>query len=193
MHGDTENGTEKLKEVITMELIKKINEKIPEMENDISRNLSEMTAEQNQILTLTNEDSQNKTIHAMAREFSKKFNADIGYASSTKTPDELSHGAIIYRILKDWFSSNGKIWNNGQKEGEIWYLQNSTKQKQMLEAINIKQQNVRGGFNYTCPTEIVMQEIIRNELDHMINMPKKAIDELTAQLRMSHMTTSNVC
>ena len=190
---DVENGSQKLKEIISMKLIKKISEKIPEMENKISRNLSKMDDQRNKILTLTSEDLQAKTIHAMAREFAKNFDADIGYPSSAMTPDKLSHGAIIFRILRNWFSCNGKIWNDKQKEGEIWYLQNPSKQKQMLEVINIKQQNIRGGFNFTCPSEIVMQEVIKNELDHMIDMPKKAIAELTSQLRMSYIETSNVC
>ena len=63
----------------------------------------------------------------------------------------------------------------------------------MLEAINIKQRNVRGGFNFTSPAERTMKEIIKVELDHMIELPKEAIEELVSQLRNSYKTTSDVC
>ena len=176
-----------------MELTKKIKEKVPEIENKITKNLSKIKAQLNEYEDFTNEDFQTKLIAAMAREFSEMFNADIGYASSAMKPDKLSHGAMIFRIIYKWFSKNGKIWNENQQEGAGWYLQNPAKQERMLEAINIKQQNVRGGFNFTSPAEITMQEIIKSELDCMIEMPKEAIEELMSELRKSYMETSNVC
>ena len=181
-----------------MELIKKINEKVPKMETRIKKNLMTNKDQLNKFQDLTNEDFQSKLIHGMARKFEEQFNADIGYASSSDTPDDLSHGALIYEILSKWFSQNGIIWNDKhQPEGDAeakarWYLQNSEKQKEMLEAINIKQRNVRGGFNFTSPAERTMKEIIRKELDHMIERPKGAIQELVSQLRNSYKTTSEV-
>ena len=176
-----------------MELTKKIKEKLPETEAKITKNLSTKKTELHKIQDFTNEDFQAKLIAAVAREFSEKFNADIGYASSAMKPDKLSHGAIIFRILNKWFSKNGIIWNDEQQPGERWYLQNPKKQRRMLEAINVKQQNVRGGFNFTCPAEITMQEIIKTELDNMIKMPKEAIEELMAELRESYLETISVC
>ena len=129
----------------------------------------------------------------MAREFEEKFNADIGYASSSDTPDELGHGAMIFRILNKWFSHNGIIWNDQQKEGRQWYLQNQAIQKKMLYAINIKQQNERAAFNFTASREKTMQKIIRKELDKMIEMPKLAIEELVLHLKKSYLETLNVC
>ena len=170
---------------------------------------------------ITKEDFQVKIITAMARDFEKKFNADIGYASSAITPNRLSHGAIIFEILEKWFSQNGKLWNEKQpveateteetntektnteetiseetkaKENKArWYLQNPVKQQEMLEAINIKQRNVRGGFNFTSPAERTMKEIIKNELDYMNELPKKAIAELMTQLRNSYKKITEVC
>ena len=181
-----------------MELIKKIKEKVPAMENKIMKNLLTLKAQLNEFEHITNEDFQVKLITAMAREFEKQFNADIGYASSAMTPDKLSHGAMIFDTIDRWFSQNGMIWNDGQtrccdEENARWYLQNPKKQKKMLEAINIKQRNVRGGFNFTSPAERTMKEIIKVELDHMIELPKEAIEELVSQLRNSYKTTSEVC
>ena len=45
----------------------------------------------------------------------------------------------------------------------------------MLEAINIKQRNIRGCFNFTCPAERTMKEVIKNELDYMNELPKKQL------------------
>ena len=197
INNDDENGSEKLKTIISMELIKKIKEKVPVMESKITKNLSTLKANLNEFQFMTNEDFQVKIINSMAREFEKKFNADIGYASSAMTPEELSHGAMIFDILDKWFSQKGRIWNEQQQaegsEESRWYLKNPEKQKEMLEAINIKQRNVRGGFNFTCPAERTMKEIIKNELDHMIELPKGAIEELVLQLRSSYKNISEVC
>ena len=198
INNDVENGSDKLNTIISMELIKKIKEKVPAMENKIMKNLLSLKAQLNEFEHITNEDFQVRLITAMAREFEKQFNADIGYASSAMTPDKLSHGAMIFDIIDRWFSQNGMIWNDGQvrcleEETARWYLQNPEKQKKMLEAINIKQRNVRGGFNFTSPAERTMKEIIKVELDHMIELPKKAIEELVSQLRNSYKTTSEVC
>ena len=198
INNDVENGSHKLKTKISMELIKKIKEKVPEMENKIMKNLLTLKGHLDEFEHITNEDFQVRIISAMAREFEKKFNADIGYASSAMTPDTLSHGAMIFDILEKWFSQNGIIWNEKhQPEGDAeakarWYLQNPEKQKEMLEAINIKQRNVRGGFNFTSPAERTMKEIIRKELDHMIERPKVAIQELVSQLRNSYKNISEV-
>ena len=168
------------------------------MENKIMKNLLALKAQLSEFEHITNEDFQVRLITAMAREFEKQFNADIGYASSAMTPDKLSHGAMIFDIIDRWFSQNGMIWNDGQvrcleEETARWYLQNPEKQKKMLEAINIKQRNVRGGFNFTSPAERTMKEIIKVELDHMIELPKEAIEELVSQLRNSYKRTSEVC
>ena len=198
INNDVENGSHKLKTKISMELIKKIKEKVPEMENKIMKNLLTLKGHLDEFEHITNEDFQVRIISAMAREFEKKFNADIGYASSAMTPDTLSHGAMIFDILEKWFSQNGIIWNDkhqaaGDAEAKArWYLQNPEKQKEMLEAINIKQRNVRGGFNFTSPAERTMKEIIRKELDHMIERPKVAIQELVSQLRNSYKNISEV-
>ena len=198
INNDVENGSHKLKTKISMELIKKIKEKVPEMENKIMKNLLTLKGHLDEFEHITNEDFQVRIISAMAREFEKKFNADIGYASSAMTPDKLSHGAMIFDILEKWFSQNGIIWNDkhqaaGDAEAKArWYLQNPEKQKEMLEAINIKQRNVRGGFNFTSPAERTMKEIIRKELDHMIERPKVAIQELVSQLRNSYKNISEV-
>ena len=198
INNDVENGSDKLNTIISMELIKKIKEKVPAMENKIMKNLLSLKAQLNEFEHITNEDFQVRLITAMAREFEKQFNADIGYASSAMTPDKLSHGAMIFDIIDRWFSQNGMIWNDGQvrcleEENARWYLQNPEKQKKMLEAINIKQRNVRGGFNFTSPAERTMKEIIKVELDHMIELPKEAIEELVSQLRNSYKKTSEVC
>ena len=197
INNDVENGSDKLNTIISMELIKKIKEKVPAMENKIMKNLLSLKAQLNEFEHITNEDFQVRLITAMAREFEKQFNADIGYASSAMTPDKLSHGAMIFDIIDRWFSQNGMIWNDGQtrceEENARWYLQNPQKQKKMLEAINIKQRNVRGGFNFTSPAERTMKEIIKVELDHMIELPKEAIEELVSQLRNSYKRTSEVC
>ena len=198
INNDVENGSDKLNTIISMELIKKIKEKVPAMENKIMKNLLSLKAQLNEFEHITNEDFQVRLITAMAREFEKQFNADIGYASSAMTPDKLSHGAMIFDIIDRWFSQNGMIWNDGQvrcleEETARWYLQNPEKQKKMLEAINIKQRNVRGGFNFTSPAERTMKEIIKVELDHMIELPKEAIEELVSQLRNSYKRTSEVC
>ena len=198
INNDVENGSDKLNTIISMELIKKIKEKVPAMENKIMKNLLSLKAQLNEFEHITNEDFQVRLITAMAREFEKQFNADIGYASSAMTPDKLSHGAMIFDIIDRWFSQNGMIWNDGQvrcleEETARWYLQNPEKQKKMLEAINIKQRNVRGGFNFTSPAERTMKEIIKVELDHMIELPKEAIEELVSQLRNSYKKTSEVC
>ena len=176
-----------------MELIKKIKEEVPDMESKITDNLLSMKAHYEKFEDFTNEDKQAKLIVEMAREFEQKFLADIGYASSAMRPDKLSHGALIFRILTKWFSQNGRMWKDGQKEGAIWYLQNSRKQKEMLYDINIKQQNVRGGFTFTGQAETTMREIIQKELDIMIQMPQKAYGELMVQLRKSYIETSDVC
>ena len=176
-----------------MELIKKINEKIPQMEIKIKKNLNAINNQLKKFHDLTNEDYQAKLIRSMAREFEEDFNADIGYASSSDTPDELGHGAMIFRILNKWFSHNGIIWNDQQKEGRQWYLENPTIQKKMLYAINIKQQNERAAFNFTASREKTMQKIIRKELDKMIEMPKLAIEELVLHLKKSYLETLKVC
>ena len=99
MHNDVENGTQKLQTLITIELIKKINEEVPKTESRIKRNLMNNKEKLQKIQDLTSDDYQSKLIHAMARDFEEQFNADIGYASSSDTPDEVSHGALIYEIL----------------------------------------------------------------------------------------------
>ena len=192
MHNDAENGTKKLQTLITMELIKKINEKVPKMENRIKRNLMTNKDQLNKFQDLTNEDFQSKLIHGMARSFEEQFNADIGYASSSDTPDDLSHGALIYEILTKWFSQNGIIWNDQQKQGQQWYLKNPTVQKRLIKAINIKQRNDRGAFNFTASRETIMKNIIRKELDKMIEMPKLAIEELVVHLKKSYRETLKV-
>ena len=175
-----------------MELTKKIKEKVPEMEAQITKNLSKMKTELNKIPDFTNEDFQAKLIAEVARKFGEEFNADIGYPSSAMLPDKLSHGAKIFKILNKWFSKNGIIWNDNQQQGARWYLQDPARQKRMLKAINLKQQNVRGGFNFTCPAEITMQGIIKSELDRMIEMPNQAIEELMSQLRESYIEICDV-
>ena len=192
MHNDVENGTKKLQTLITMELIKKINEKVPQMENRIKKNLMTNKDQLNKFQDLTNEDFQSKLIHEMARNFEEQFNADIGYASSSDTPDDLSHGALIYEILTKWFSQNGIIWNDQQKQGQQWYLKNPTVQKKLIKAINIKQRNDRGAFNFTASRETIMKNIIRKELDKMIEMPKLAIEELVVHLKKSYRETLKV-
>ena len=176
-----------------MELIKKIKEKVPEMESKIRNSLSTMKGELNKYQDYTNEDFQAKFIHDMARDFEKKLKADIGYPSSEMTPDDISHGAIIFEILKKWFSmQNGIIWNDQQQENNKWYLRNPRKQEEMLKAINKKQRNVRGAFNFTSKAETVMQEIIKKELDYMIELPNRAIGELVSQLRQSYIEICEV-
>ena len=115
MHNDVENGTKNLQTIITKELIKKINEEVPKTESKIKKNLMTNKDKLKKIQDLTNEDYQSKLIHKMARDFEEQFNADIGYASPSDTPDEVSHGALIYEILYKWFSQNGIIWNDQQK------------------------------------------------------------------------------
>ena len=193
MHNDVENGTQKLQTLITMELIKKINEEVPKTESRIKRNLMNNKEKLQKIQDLTSDDYQSKLIHAMARDFEEQFNADIGYASSSDTPDEVSHGALIYEILTKWFSQNGIIWNDQQKQGQQWYLKNPTIQKKLIKAINIKQRNNRGAFNFTASRERTMQTIIRKELDNMIEMPKVAIEELVLHLKKSYLETLKVC
>ena len=192
MHNDVENGTQKLQTLITMELIKKINEEVPKTESRIKRNLMNNKEKLQKIQDLTSEDYQSKLIHAMARDFEEQFNADIGYASSSDTPDEVSHGALIYEILTKWFSQNGIIWNDQQKQGQQWYLKNPTIQKKLIKAINIKQRNNRGAFNFTASREKTMQTIIRKELDNMIIMPRLAIEELVVHLKKSYRETLKV-
>ena len=192
MHNDVENGTKKLQTIISMELIKKINEKVPKMETRIKKNLMTNKDQLNKFQDLTNEDFQSKLIHGMARKFEEQFNADIGYASSSDTPDDLSHGALIYEILSKWFSQNGIIWNDQQKQGQQWYLKNPTIQKRLIKAINIKQRNDRGAFNFTASRELIMKSIIRKELDNMIEMPKLAIEELVVHLKKSYRETLKV-
>ena len=192
MHNDVENGTKKLQTIISMELIKKINEKVPKMETRIKKNLMTNKDQLNKFQDLTNEDFQSKLIHGMARKFEEQFNADIGYASSSDTPDDLSHGALIYEILSKWFSQNGIIWNDQQKQGQQWYLKNPTIQKRLIKAINIKQRNDRGAFNFTASRETIMKNIIRKELDNMIEMPKLAIEELVVHLKKSYRETLKV-
>ena len=192
-NNDDQNGSQKLNKIISMELTKKIKEKVPEMEAQITKNLSKMKTELNKIPDFTNEDFQAKLIAEVARKFGEEFNADIGYPSSAMLPDKLSHGAKIFKILNKWFSKNGIIWNDNQQQGARWYLQDPARQKRMLKAINLKQQNVRGGFNFTCPAEITMQGIIKSELDRMIEMPNQAIEELMSQLRESYIEICDVC
>ena len=192
MHNDVENGTQKLQTLITMELIKKINEEVPKTESRIKRNLMNNKEKLQKIQDLTSDDYQSKLIHAMARDFEEQFNADIGYASSSDTPDDLSHGALIYEILTKWFSQNGIIWNDQQKQGQQWYLKNPTIQKKLIKAINIKQRNNRGAFNFTASREKTMQTIIRKELDNMIIMPRLAIEELVVHLKKSYRETLKV-
>ena len=176
-----------------MELIKKIKEKVPDMESKIIENLSTMEAQYEEFEDFTNEELQQKLIVAMVKQFEQKFLADLGYDSSAMRPEELSHGALIFRILNKWFSHNGRMWKHEQKEGTRWYLQNPNKQKEMLKNININQQNQKGGFNFTGRAERTMREIIQKELDFMIKMPNKVIKELTKQLRLSYIETSEVC
>ena len=176
-----------------MELIKKIKEKVPDMESKIIENLSTMEAQYVEFEDFTNEELQQKLIVAMVKQFEQKFLADLGYDSSAMRPEELSHGALIFRILNKWFSQNGRMWKHEQKEGTSWYLQNQNKQKEMLKNININQQNQKGGFNFTGRAERTMREIIQKELDFMIKMPNKVIKELTKQLRLSYIETSEVC
>ena len=179
--------------LISKELTKKIKEKIPDIESKITKNLSTMKEKLAQFQDYSNEDFQLKLIGSITRDFGEKFNADIGYASSAMKPKKLSHGAIIFRILNDWFSKDGKIWNEGQQKEGKWYLQNENIQKTMLGEINIKQQNIRGGFNFTSKAEEVLQEIIKNELDIMMRKPDQAIKDLMSQLRNSYIETSEVC
>ena len=192
MHNDLENGTQQLKKIITMELIKKINETIPKMGIKIKKNLFTIKGQLKKFQDLTDEDFQEKLIYAMTREFGEKFNAEIGYASSSDTPDVLSHGAMIYEILYKWFSQNGIIWNSQQKEGQQWYLKNSTIQENMIKDINTKQRNVRGAFNFTASRETTMQNVIRKELENMIEMPRVAIEELVLHLKKSYLATLKV-
>ena len=60
MYNDVENGTTKLKTRISMELIKKINEKIPQMEIKIKKNLNAINNQLKKFHDLTNEDYQAK-------------------------------------------------------------------------------------------------------------------------------------
>ena len=175
-----------------MELIKKIKKEVPDMESKITENLSAMEAQYDEFEDFTNEELQYKLIVEMAKEFEQKFLADLGYASSAMRPETLSHGARIFKILNEWFSQNGRMWKHEQKEGARWYLHNPNKQKEMLFDINIKQQNVRGGFYFTGQAETTMREIIQKELDFMIQMPNNVIRKLTTELRTSYIETSEV-
>lgn len=176
-----------------MELIKKIKEKVPDMESKIEENLLTMEAKYKEFDYFTNEEFQYNLIVDMAEEFKQKFLADLGYPSSAMRPKKLSRGARIFGILNKWFSQNGRMWKHEQKEGAEWYLQIPNKQKEMLKDINIKQQNIRGGFYFTGQAETTMREIIQEELDLMIQMPNQVIKELTKQLQQSYIETSEVC
>ena len=99
-----------------MELIKKIKEKVPDMESKIEENLSTMKAQYEEFEDFTNEELQQKLIVAMVKQFEQKFLADLGYDSSAMRPEELSHGALIFRILNKWFSPNGRMWKHEQKK-----------------------------------------------------------------------------
>ena len=60
MHNDLENGTQQLKKIITIELIKKINETIPKMGIKIKKNLFTIKGQLKKFQDLTDEDFQEK-------------------------------------------------------------------------------------------------------------------------------------
>ena len=58
INNDVENGSDKLKTKISMELIKKIEEKVPEMKNKIMKNSLALKAQLNEFEHIRNEDFQ---------------------------------------------------------------------------------------------------------------------------------------
>ena len=73
INNDEENGSDKLKTIITMELIKKIKEKVSVMESKITKNLLTLKGHLDEFQHITNEDFDIES----QREQKKKLENDI--------------------------------------------------------------------------------------------------------------------